>query len=1382
MRSRRTPSLRAAPPRVREGLALAPNEERYVLSEAMASETFGNPWAVRIKGRLDEARLRDAIQRMCDRHEARRTGFEPGPDGHFTRYVETVARPDVRFVSMVGAPATDVRRAIRSWGFERCDLSPHTLNRFLVIRTAADEHLFANYLHHAVNDGETHNAANSEIIDNYAGREPAEPAVQYSDLWDWDWRASPAYLEGEAFWRQFLGDVTDVGELPADGGDPGDGAWGGPARVSLPPDLAAAALRAAKQAGVSEFAFYYAVAQVLFTRLTGVDRVCSTFQSGGRRSVPGSEGVHGVFSNGLVLATRVDEQESIAALAARLRGEIRQALAHEAYPYHHVIQATGLRPRFGINWYPDVVFPDCPGLEIFQPDMDFGTWEYDLNVRFVRQLATGGVDIIIYFREASISRGRAVAAAEQFAAMLAAFAGDIDAPIAQVRSADLTPPGLLPDPTAPLPVGGGELIHARFLEQAARRPQATAIVHDDQRLTYSELEQRSRALAARLAAEGVGPGDRLAIVAERGPALVWSMLAAARLGAVFVVLDAAYPEPRLARLLEMCRAKALALAGGRAIEDVGRRLAGAAGLPVVDVAGGLDAEGVVLPALDDSAADQPAYCLFTSGSTGEPKGVVCSHAPLSHFVEWQARTYRLDAGDRFTLLGGLSHDPVLRDIFTPLSLGATLLIPRQDQINEPGALASWLRRSAATVAHATPALGRLIAAGGRPRSLPRLRRIFWGGDRLPPALVRDVAALAPDARQVNFYGATETPQAVAAFDCEDGLDRLSVPIGRGVAGNQLLVVDPSGAQVGLGEAGEIAVRSAFPALGYLDGETIAPFPSRGRGEGGGLYYTGDRAISLPGGEVMVLGRADDQIKVRGHRVELSEVTTALLAHPAVREAHTLSLGEDASLQIVAFAVLRRRDRTTPAELTGFLAAHLPGYMQPRAIRLLDALPVNANGKVDLKALVALAETTPGTPAQAAAPENDAERALIESWARMLGEDVSRDSTFAGLGGDSLSFVQVFLETERVIGVVPDRWQFMPISELAQAVQARHRLWSEVDLTVLTRAVSIVLIVSGHFGLIRYGGGAVHGMMLVSGFMFGGLQLTDVFAKKDPTPILRTLRNILVPTALMTLAIVATRWAQGIFEPYAVTLTADFQSIPKLPDLDAYPPAIHTALWRQWPGHDMHLWYVHCLMHMMVLLYLALLGLKLTGGFRFGLRRFLLVAFAVTSLGRFWLPSLFVPHFFTQGVPQFIFVYFLPTTHLPTLLLGGLIATSKTVREKLQVLPLLAAYAALTAWFYSPPQALFLFAAGLTLMTVTRMRLPRVIAPVIFALSGASLFIYLGQYMARDIVAHFLGRSPLAVVAVALAGGVALWLAWVRGLNVVSDLLRRPLPVQADATV
>jgi len=299
MRSRRTPSVRAAPPRVREGLALAPNEERYVLSEAMASETFGNPWAVRIKGRLDEARLRDAIQRMCDRHEARRTGFEPGPDGHFTRYVETVARPDVRFVSMVGAPATDVRRAIRSWGFERCDLSPHTLNRFLVIRTAADEHLFANYLHHAVNDGETHNAANSEIIDNYAGREPAEPAVQYGDLWDWDWRASPAYLEGEAFWRQFLGDVTDVGELPADGGDPGDGAWGGPARVSLPPDLAAAALRAAKQAGVSEFAFYYAVAQVLFTRLTGVDRVCSTFQSGGRRGVAGSEGVHGVFSNGL---------------------------------------------------------------------------------------------------------------------------------------------------------------------------------------------------------------------------------------------------------------------------------------------------------------------------------------------------------------------------------------------------------------------------------------------------------------------------------------------------------------------------------------------------------------------------------------------------------------------------------------------------------------------------------------------------------------------------------------------------------------------------------------------------------------------------------------------------------------------------------------------------------------------------------------------------------------------------------------------------------------------------------------------------------------------------------------------------------------------------
>lgn len=1357
--------------RVRSGLPLSPNEERYVLAEATSTGVYGNPWTLRIRGPLDIRRLEQAVLDTCQRHEARRTGFEPSADGRFTRYVEAAARPTLGRLSMPGATPEAVAAAVRRWFDVECDLTPTTLNRFLTIRLGKEEHIFCSYMHHACNDGKTHDWATREILQRYAGQD-FPPPTQYSDLWNRDWAAAPAYQEAQAFWSERLAGVSDVVGLPQDGGEP----WSGPARHRLSPELVARAKAAAIAAGVSEFTLYYAVAQVLLTRLTGQRRVTSTFQSDGRRGSPGSEGVHGVFSNGLILATEVDEAGSMAGLAQRLRGEIRSALANEACPYHHVIRNTGVHPRFGVNWFPELPAYSVPGLEITGPEMSYGRWEYDLNFRFVRDHDAGAIDLILFFREDRVRRARAEAVARQFEALLDALTRDIKAPIQAVSSAVLAPEGLLPDPAASLPSGGGRSIQSDFLRRAQEAPAATALLYGGVEYSYGELERRSRALALRLRAEGVARGDRVAILAQRGPELVWSLLAAARLGAVFTVVDSAYPMARLEALLEVCGPRVLVVAGSIEVEDLAQRLHEARGLTLVDAQADGEAADSAAVDLDAVAPDDTAYILFTSGSTGKPKGVAVSHTPLSRFVTWQAESFGLRASDRFTMLSGLSHDPLLRDIFTPLSLGAALAIPDADVLSEPRMLAGWMRTVRATVAHITPALGQVLLAGAsRLRGLPDLRQVFWGGDQLAASLVRELAGVAPQVSQANFYGSTETPQAAGVFRCPaDGGGGRTVPVGKGSDGFQLLVVDAARRPVGVGEAGEIAVRSNYLSLGYVEAGRVVPPLDRGCDAQGlaNIYYTGDRGLYLPDGSVLMLGRADDQVKVRGFRVELSEVTATLLLHPGVKSAIALPVGSGDALRIAAF-VVARRPNLGEAEVLSHLGARLPAYMVPRVVHVMPALPLLPNGKADRRALQELGAAARDAPApRPAAAANATERTLIAKWSAVLGQaGITRDASFTGLGGDSLSYVQVFLATEEVIGEAPSGWPSMTIAELAAARRRVSRFWSAVDTPILVRAVSIFMVVVGHMHLVRYGGGATAGLLIVSGFLFGGLQLREVFDRKSAQPVLKGLRRLFVPTMLFSLFLYVSKSMMGHHPDLSVLLLyGNFKDYSQLTG-------------PRWGGNEFYLWFIYCTLQMWALLYLAVVLLERFRGFALGRSGFVLMLFLAGCLTRFVAPALFVPDFFVRGAPAMTMLSFLPTTHLSTLMLGALIAGAETRRERAGALGLLAAYAALTAHLYSLQHGLVIASAGLLMFGVRRMVLPKPLTSVVLMLSGASLFIYLTHFMFRSAL-HALGAPewPLLHVAIALIGGVLVWYAsaWVSAR--VARRLRQIGPPEPQATI
>jgi amino acid adenylation domain-containing protein len=607
---------------------------------------------------------------------------------------------------------------------------------------------------------------------------------------------------------------------------------------------------------------------------------------------------------------------------------------------------------------------------------------------------------------------------------------------------------VLPDPTSPLSHCEEKTIQDGFVVQAKRVPQRIAIVDAAGEWTYAELELMSNRLANHLRREGVCNGDVVAVYASRSAALVWCLIGIMKSGGAFLILDSAYPANRLCGCIAQAKPVALlTLASAGELPGVIKECVGRDNLrcQLEIPAGKAQALDGFLSHCDVTdprvsvTGDDPAYVAFTSGSTGEPLGIQGTHPPTSHFLRWHIDRFGLGEDDRFSLLSGLAHDPLLRDVFTPLWLGASLHIPPTEVREESGAMARWVREQRITVCHLTPALTELLGepAAGNLDVLDSLRWVFLGGDKLTRATVQRLRRWTASCGLVNFYGTTETPQAmgyhvIEASEMNGRPSAGEAPLGRGIDGVQLLLLNPAGQVSGIGELAEIYVRTRYLSKGYLGNDTLTrerfqrnPFTAAPEDR---IYRTGDMGRYLAGGGVALAGRKDAQVKIRGFRVELCEVEIALRGLPDVREAVVMAREDTpGDNRLVAYLVARADRKADAVTLRAMLLDKLPDYMLPSASVWLDQMPLTPNGKVDRKALPAPEKFSGGISSDANQPVNLLELELTGIWQRLFNrQDIGIHDNFFDLGGHSLQAVRVAAEIGKLLGCK------LPIAALFQS--------------------------------------------------------------------------------------------------------------------------------------------------------------------------------------------------------------------------------------------------------------------------------------------------------------------------------------------------------------
>lgn len=1010
---------------------------------APESPAYNVPSAFHLDGPLDVSLLEAALGAVIQRHDILHTTFaEEG--GGLTQRVAPAGAFQINHLSLETVPAAartaTAERLINEEASRPFQLADGPPFRVVLIRLHPAEHVLLVVMHHIISDGWSRANFYRDLSTAGQALGAGRPAfdhglpVQFADYSAWreGWLNAGPLAAQTAYWMEKLAGEPAPVELPADRARPALETFrGGQCRRRLEAGLVSSLKARAQDEGATLFMILLAAFKALLHRYTGREDLLVGVPIANRPRVE-AEGLIGFFANTLVLRTGCPGGLTFRELLRRVKETTVDAYANQDMPFErlvellHVRRDTSRTPLFQTSF----ALRDFPAAELTLPGVQATSWpvtthtsKFDLSLT-VEQSA-GEWTVLAEYSTDLFDEWRVQRLLAHWEVVLDGVAANPDQQVAEL-------PLLTPDERHQVLVEWNrtersypqdQCVHQLFEEQVRRTPDAVAVVFEDQELTYAGLNARANQLARQLMSLGVGTGSLTGLYLERSPELIIGVLGILKAGGAYVPLDTDWPMERTRLVMEDAGLAAVVTRRAHA-----ERLQ--AGRPALVLIDGLpnehDPAARLNPAIGVSPTDL-VYLLYTSGTTGRPKGVLIEHRQLLHYVFAIAERLDLRADGTYAMLQPLTFDSCQTMLFPALCRGGTLHLVSEPLALDAAGLAELFRRRRIDYLKITPShLAALVEALPSADLLPE-RALIMGGEALRWDFTDRLWSLTPRCKIWNHYGPTETTVGVSVFPVRRPDERTSrtVPIGRPLPNIRHYILDQRLQPVPVGVPGELCIGGSQVGRGYLNhpelsAERFVPDP-RGGTPGGRMYRTGDRARHLVDGNVEFLGREDGQVKIRGFRIELGEIEAALRAAPLVSEAAVAVLDAGArGARLVACLVMAGNATLNEPALKQSLRSRLPGHMIPEQFVPLAALPLTPHGKLDRLALareIASRLTTPaGLTPPMAEPLGGTEQVLADMWREVLGvERVGRQDNFFQLGGHSLLAMQVVARMRGTFG-------------------------------------------------------------------------------------------------------------------------------------------------------------------------------------------------------------------------------------------------------------------------------------------------------------------------------------------------------------------------------
>ena len=1065
---------------------LTSSQQQLWLHAQLAPNTalYNEPFTVHRHGPLDIAVLKTSFTEIIRRHEAWRTNF-PTVDGQPVQVVNPPFEISLAVEDLRNLPVTDRKdealRLATQDARKPFDLAHGPLFRARVIRLDEEEFRLAITAHHIIFDGVTgYCILLPELVTIYNalcnGRSSVLPELEFQHadyaIWQHERVESGHFKQGLDYWRGQLGGVLPVLQLPTDRPRPAIQTFRGALQsFTLTPILSESLRSLSRKEGVTLFMVLLAAFDTLLHRYSGQEDILVGSITAGR-TYPGTEKLLGFFLNTVVLRTDLTGDPTFHELLKRTRNVVLGALSNDEVPFDQLVKELhpgrdlSSNPLFQVLLSLEPSLPAVePGWDLTAIDVETGTAKFDLCLVLDDRLE-GLQGRVIYstdlFDSETITRmiGHWQKLLESVVADPACRISALPIIPEQERRQLLT--------MSPSSAYSAARVHERFEVQAKETPNAIAVACGGHSLTYAELNSRSNQLAWHLRTKGVGPEVPVALCLERSVEMIVGILGILKAGGAYVPLDASHPAERLAYMLADCKAPVLLTQGHLP--------------PLVK-----NQDDVCVICLDSdwrtvdqdpsnslpvtAKAEDLAYVIYTSGSTGKPKGVLVTHGNLSQSNNARMDYYRDRVGS-YLLLSSVGFDSSVAVIFHALCTGGMLVLPEPEFNWQLKQLAGIISENRITHTLCVPSLYAELLEVAEAGQLTSLQTVVVAGEACPRQLVDAHYRSVPGASLFNEYGPTEATVWSTVYRCEPAEPRSLVPIGRPIANTATYVLDRNLQPVPIGIPGELYIGGAGVARGYLNqpGLTDEKFITHPLTADSGerLYKTGDLVRHLSDGNIEFLARLDQQVKIRGARIELAEIEAALSEHPDVKEvAVAAEEGDDHSLRLTAYVVPRRGYSTSAAELRAFLKSRLPSYMVPSGFTFTPALPRTAHGKLDRQALSACENTNELLPSRPTAPRDFTEARLLAIWKDVLGNeslDITQD--FFELGGHSLLAAKLLARVEADFG------QTLSLAFVFQAptIELMAELLRQPDASLRARAIVPVQPNGSHLPLFWVRGG------------------------------------------------------------------------------------------------------------------------------------------------------------------------------------------------------------------------------------------------------------------------------------------------------------------------